>query len=477
MLSIIGEQSFLALYHCSSNKVRLLEGILNNCTSDGVRTAFVAMVRVAKLLVCCLAVLSHTADAQSSAFYGEQFAREGSVWLDSHPGLAPPRSALTADELLAESAYLKKLDEIELAGGPYTNALGEPLLDLARNYSKRGEHDAALQLYRRALHIVRINDGLYSARQQPVVRDILDSLRALGDLKALDDSYGYFFRLYGNGEPPLTELRLRAALEYLRWQREALRLELDGENKRRLLKLVQLNERLLETTWADPSHRLQDQWHLTISQLRNLYLVQSRVVFAMALSGTSTGGSIASASALGKQIDFDQRRLESIKRGIVSRGQRLLEQFIAASAGDKVDLSVEQRTRAVLELADWYQWHGKFGEAGRHYEAVVRMLARAGESALLQAWFGNPVELPDNGAYWQPPDLPEDGHYAVAEAIFNVTSRGRATGISVSARRPEDQVLVSRLRRKLASTRFRPRYSDGRAVSTEKLMREYELYN
>ena len=80
----------------------------------------------------------------------------------------------------------------------------------------------------------RINDGLYSERQVPLLRELLQSYREAGDYEALDERYDYYFRLYGNGQPPYTEIRLRAALEYLRWQREALRLGVGGRELERL---------------------------------------------------------------------------------------------------------------------------------------------------------------------------------------------------------------------------------------------------
>ena len=210
-----------------------------------------------RILLLGLFAQQHSAIAETPALYGQEYYRLGQSWEDGHPRRLPrslqrglPRSLPEPRRDNSdgdESAYIQQLQLQELSAGPYSDALAEPLASLGRHYRERGEYGEALGYYRRALHIVRVNDGLYSERQIPLVRDLLDTYRLAGDLQELDERYEYFFRLYGNGEPPYTELRLRASLEFLRWQREALRIDLDGDGKNRLLKLYQLNEHILET--------------------------------------------------------------------------------------------------------------------------------------------------------------------------------------------------------------------------------------
>ena len=79
------------------------------------------------------------------------------------------------------------------------------------------------------MHIVRINGGLRSAEQVPLLLTTLQVYRQAGDWQALDDNYDYYFHLLGSGQGPLTPLRLESALAYMRWQREALRLDV-GSN-------------------------------------------------------------------------------------------------------------------------------------------------------------------------------------------------------------------------------------------------------
>ena len=406
--------------------------------------------------------------AKSPELYGQEYVRLDQSWEDgSPPSLpAPPEEYGDADE----SAFLEQVQIQELSDGPYSNALAEPLSSLGRYYRDQGKYDEALGLYQRALHLVRVNDGLYSERQIPLVRELLDTYRLAGDMHALDKRYEYFFRLYGNGQPPYTELRLRASLEYLRWQREAVRLKLDGERKNRLVDMYQLNKRILES--AAQSTAVGKDWYrqLVLSQIRNLYLLQSEIELPDEAYAFQSSGSNQSNQEL--SLDLYQQRLEDIQRTSAAKGRSLLQELIDrfASNSEAADLA-----SIYLELGDWHQWNEKSRRAHHEYARVVQILKDAGETQLLEQWLGSPVELPANGAFWQPDRIAKDGRRVVLSAEYDVSARGNARNIQVSAAKPEDEVFSSRLRRKLLATRFRPRFASGEAESVERVSREYEL--
>ena len=75
-------------------------------------------------------------------------------------------------------SYEAQLEQMEISAGPYATGLTDPLLNLAHYHKARGDFDEALQSYRRALQLVRINDGLTSPRQLPILRAMLEIYRA-----------------------------------------------------------------------------------------------------------------------------------------------------------------------------------------------------------------------------------------------------------------------------------------------------------
>jgi hypothetical protein len=400
--------------------------------------------------------------------YGEAFVRVGQNWADGGPVQDQPQfdSQATQDD----AQYQRQVDQLENEGGPYADALAEPLTGLGRQYRQRGDMEQAKRLYRRALHVVRVNDGLYSERQMPILRELLDAYRVSGELEELDGRYDYYFRLYGNGRPPYTDVRLRATLAYLRWQREAIRLQLDKDDSRRMLALYQLNTELLQAVATDASVPLSRHRELALSQLRNLYLLEDR--FAATVQNVGLAPSTPMFAEQWTQEDFKQKRLETIQRDAQSQGARLLQQVIdrTATTGDGTELAGLH-----LELGDWYQWHGSDRLAGQQYQQVVQLLSQEKQPDLLQQWLGQPVELPDNGAFWQSRPDREGGRRVVVSVRYDVSARGRASNLQADVSDPADKGLASRLKRKLSQIRFRPRWVNGAAEAVTQVQRNYQL--
>jgi len=290
-----------------------------------------------------------------------------------------------------------------------------------------------------------------------------------GDLEELDSRYDYYFRLYGNGKAPYTEVRLRAALGYLRWQREAVRLKMDESRSARLLDMYHLNEELLVGVAGDST--VESRWYqeLVLSQLRNMYLLEDRFAPTVDNKGLTAYTPLFNSNF--DEEDFNAKRLEMMQRNSLSRGAELLQGLIDSTTdvGDSTELA-----RLHLELGDWYQWHGKARRAGAQYERVVQLLEAQNQSDLLQQWLGQPVELPDNGAFWQPrPDV--EGSTPVVSVRYDVSARGRATNMEAQLSSSEDRGLASRLKRKLGQIRFRPRWISGAAEPALAVQRDYQL--
>jgi len=400
--------------------------------------------------------------------YGEDFAREGESWAEGEPPalLPPPPDAAEAPTDATLGALQARLEALEAAGGPYAGGLDEPLAALGRALAARGRYGEAVAAYRRALHVLRVNDGLYGEAQKPLLAALLSLYRAAGDYATLDEQYPWFFRVYGNGQPPLTGLRLEAALAYQRWQREALRRNL-GDGSRRLLALLDLGEALLERVEAKPGASWGARRDLALAQLANLYLVAERVAPPPEdYPGLRTVDPYRRNDLFSG--DPQQDRLQAVRRTAEAEGRRLLED-VAAAAPDAV-----ARAGVLVALGDWQQWHGRERAAREAWQGARDALVKAGEAARVEALFGSPRELPDNGVFWQPPAPDPDSPRSLVEARFEVDALGRARAVEARtvAGRESAYIGVVRALRRL---RFRPRFEGGEPVATS-VQRRYEVY-
>ncbi|MEM1189622.1 MAG: hypothetical protein AAGI72_13905 [Pseudomonadota bacterium] len=366
------------------------------------------------------------------------------------PGIDASPSPEAADGL---RELRERVDAQELRYGPYAVELVETLGDLARLLDASGDSAAALGLRERALHLIRVNEGLYSPSQGPILRAILDSDRRRGDLEALDSRYAYFFRLYGAGRAPYSELRWAAAMEYFAWQREALLRRIDRDPRARLLELHATQEDLRGALIEDPSADWRYLRDISLSQLATLYLVDDMVDVQEFLYDPRT-----QRRRREDPLDFDplRERVENLKRTLRGRGRDILEEALERIPFDEVQARAELR----LELGDWQQWQGASRTAEDLYSQLWQDLGTAGLTALRASWFETPQPLPAAGVFVHP------GIRADREipCVLDVSERGRVRVSRCDGKRGAD---AERLRRNLQASRFRPAFTASGPVAVE----------
>lgn len=379
-------------------------------------------------------LMSTTGDIVLAADSPAPFGLEIDYRQDPHPASGAPTTAQRA----ALEEGIARLEAAEAAAGPFAPALTEPLLDLAASAWELQDRETALSLYAAALHRIRVNEGLYSERQLPVVQALMAIFREQGDREALSDRADYFYRLTGSGQPPWNMTKLRAALGYLQWRQEYLSHQSGtywATNTAEILALYELGEDLRERVCDDPEFAVTWCDDFSLTQLRSYYLIAYRVQplvsdspFAMYQPGPDW------------QVPPSQQRLENIDRSLHRRGVDMLEAALALSPED-----VALR----LAMADW-QW---FNGDSRAALDVYRTVRGADPGR-----FSTPVPLPDL------PRFSRDARLADAAGNLRLTAtispRGRVDDIDTVADAEADD-WSGRAGRALRRVRFRPALDDS----------------
>jgi hypothetical protein len=415
----------------------------------------------ARALMALAALCAPLCQAHLPAAYGREFVRlQHSTLVSGTDSARKTRDATASaarDAAAGEGqrqAYLARLSSLEHQGGPFAPSIAEPLRSLAALHAARGDYERSLPLYQRALYIQRINNGLYSEQLIPLLEEQLGLLSELDDIEGQDRIHWQLFRIHGAGDPPYDARRLAAADRFLQWQREATLRTPERDASRRLLSLLQVNRRLLDTYLSSPAPELAWERRLVLSQLHNFYLLQGMEPLSVGAPGVTDG--IGQAA--------DRRQLATWQQRVIADGASLLREFLARWPA----LPLQQKAPVVLELADWYQWNGKWRSARELYQSLAQQLAEAGERATLERWFAEPVELPANGVFGSAPG-------AAASAVtlrLDVSASGDVQRLETVA---EQGDAGSRLRRLVREAHFRPAFSDGKAVTASGLERRYRL--
>ncbi len=412
------------------------------------------------LLLCFLAQVP-PALCHLPELFGMKYIR----FIESPTGTAP----LPGVSQLAEPVKLDRLQfeqllaDAEVAGGPYMPDLTDPLINLAHYHQVQEDVEDALEAYSRALHLVRVNEGLFSTQQLPILREMLALYRTVGDRRSLGNAYQYYYRVSKLGDLPLTPERLELSLEYLRWERQLYASRVNGDERAPLLRAYQANQSMLESLVPTTDQELAWYVRLAMSQMRNLYLILGEEPLPMGYASANTGNGMA--------VDAMNRQLAYIQLTAYSAGKKLLEKCI-----ERTQSSPSAELAALhLELGDWHQWNDQLRHAGKHYVRVVALLRDAGEEQLLSRWLDQPVELPDELDLWPVNGDRDAASQAVVVARYDVTSRGAVQRIQVSVQDEKDLSQAWRIKRMLRDAHFRPRFSQGLAEAVEQVSRRYML--
>jgi hypothetical protein len=78
-------------------------------------------------------------------------------------------------------AYREQIGRIEQENGAYAPGLSEQLLGLGLALQRNGDHLQAIEVFKRGVHLARINEGLYSDRQMALLQGEIASQVAIGE--------------------------------------------------------------------------------------------------------------------------------------------------------------------------------------------------------------------------------------------------------------------------------------------------------
>ncbi len=124
-----------------------------------------------------------------------------------------------ADSSLAQ--FQESILQFELDGGVYDFRLSELYLGLGNTYRQIGEYQLAIDAYNEALQLSRINGGLFTEDQLPIVEELVDSYLNLGDIASANLNQEYLLyikqKIYGAAHPII----LADLLEYADWNLHA----------------------------------------------------------------------------------------------------------------------------------------------------------------------------------------------------------------------------------------------------------------
>ena len=360
------------------------------------------------------------------------------------------------------------ITDLESRFGGYAAGLAEQLSGLGAAYQTRGSHQEAAAVLKRALHLARVNYGLHSPEQIPILQQLIRNLISSGDYQTADERYDYLYRLqhrvYGPAAPQIS----LAMLERARWEEQAYFLLSDKETAfGRLLAMWELYVQVLNRVARQEgsfSPKLLEPLH---GLLNTQYLISTYA--------GGPGGGFGVSAGLSRSVPA-QNQFSALRASNYRRGQRVLASLRELRTHNEPAAS-PLPAESLLELGDWHLWHRKQAPARLAYQQTWDELTLLEDrEELLQQHFGKPVLLPTLSGYNKDLSAPATIHGHV-EVSFTITESGRVEDLDTINTEWVDsedrQTSPSRLLRRLRKTIWRPRLLGRVPVTTENMVMRY----
>lgn len=374
--------------------------------------------------------------------------------------------------------YEDSVQTIEGSGGAWDQGLVQELTAMGSLLQQQGAHGEAIDVYERAVHLNRINSGLNTVEQVPFIEQMISSYVSLGNWEQVDLYNDYLFyiqqKAYGFQDP-----RIIPVLENMAtWHVQAFRIGY-GDMLGLRLSTSQM--------FFDAAAKLVG---VHFGKQDERYISNLRKSANSAYLATRNSGLMAELDrpdirnrqqTLRQQLN--NRVRSSLPRSYDS-GEEALQEIINyhRELGDfPYDLA-----EAITNLGDWYLLFGQRHAAQEQYTAAWEFLAVTENAEELRGrLFGQVIPLP---AFFrsvesisvplaESEDDPSGLNSDLADFMFDVSSTGMVRNISMLTEETEENAAqLSKLRRTVRNSVFRPIMRDGETVSSEQNYFRYRYW-
>lgn len=362
------------------------------------------------------------------------------------------------------------IEGLEAEGGPFNDHLSQQLVGLGSDYQRREDHEQALNVFKRAIHINRINEGLYNLNQVAILDHIIDSNIALRRWNKVYDIN-----------------------RYLIWLNERSDIKSEAQIKKMLsvvnkISDYHLNQYLADKTNGPFYHLVQAQslFQLSINIIgANFSDTDPRLIIPLRgltasnyyLNEFSHKSNTELRNKLQMNIPDYKAPNENYQKYTINNyntGKNAIKKLTAVY-NNNPEFPVSASLKAQVELGDWHLMFDRKRAAFEIYSEVINAdIDDNTTKIIVSEWFSEPVALPELG--YSNNDRKRNSGYSnnFVEIEFDISAYGKARNIKIIKSFPEDSVRIkNHARDSLRRARFRPRFHNGEAVPSYGLQQRY----
>mgnify|MGYP000549828473 CR=1 FL=1 len=356
--------------------------------------------------------------------------------------------------------YEDAIEELESAQGAYAAPISQQLIGLANIYEENEKYYKAVEVLKRSIHVNKINEGLYSSSQIPIVFQLISNLKKSKQWLLVKKNYHYLYQIYRRNYGDHDFEKLDFELTLAKWYLKSF---LSNFSDKPIEDLVNS-----QTAYFRAANLIALQFGDTDIQLVQAFngLMVTQHLLTNPVSPKNSR-SIA--------YDSSSSFIPGMQRTSYKTGKFLIEREyeILKKQTDTTDAILIQNR---LKLADWYLVYNKKHSAIEQYRNTYQYaLKQTNFTPEIESLFTQPISLPnlpylDRITSSHLDDIRVEDRANYTRVSIDVTRNGDARNIEVTDEANKDNVTKRiKISRYLRNTKFRPKLINGAPVETKKL--------
>lgn len=373
--------------------------------------------------------------------------------------------------------YIEAIEKKESDEGPYNRDLPEMLHSLGKKFQSNDRHEEAVNVYKKAIYINRINDGLYSLSQETSLQAIIESQKIQGKIKEVAGNYSQLLQIYRKNYKENNPSFLDMIDEFSHWSIKAYT-QTGGRND------VYHLEAAFDL-YSDTIRILSEQkGEMHPSLLPSLNKLATTCYYLSVHQRRFPDYGETDTS-----LPFGYRSMAPVNQ-VVGRGAyfkhgQMVQNQILQILDENPNFTPIEIAKGQTNLGDWYLIFGKYQLARNAYKKSYEIVANNQKNIkILDEMYSQPVMLPKNSEFFgtkKNNDLASDKSensnlsYTVnyVNLLVDITDGGNPINFSIKKIFPSEMNnFGARAIETVRTKKFRPQLINGSPVlSTQFPMR------
>ena len=366
-----------------------------------------------------------------------------------------PKGLLSRD-LEQQLDKLSKLFQVEYDA--YSPSIAEAYFDYGKLLQEDQQYAEAKKAFKSALHIEKINTGVYSLEQRNILKYLFEVNFALDDEESFSENVERILWLERHHEHRDTfsyEVLTKAGDYYID------KYFFDGRLDKGALQTLHKAEQYFSIVLTKYETLSFDEVHLPYGELAYINFLKGRILSTGDVLGRAENLKFHRRDRLG---EFGQKAPHNFLSVAKTKSEHYMNRYLAKARIEGNDTHIVQ---ALINIGDHHLLYQQREPAHRYYNLAWKQLQKLAPDDKLHEALSSPRILPNYNLASYGNRLKNDKRYIFVPVKFRVTQNGRVVKVERGSEDEKYSKYFTSARRNIKRLTFRPAIINGQVVDLD----------